>query len=218
MSDKSNAAGGGIGFFGLLTIVFITLKLLGKITWSWLWVVSPLWLPIILVVVVLVLFVLISEAAKKHLIRVATSDALEQIIILGGGAIRISARELRLEVQEMNKKMRNKYIKRNNINENRLESHLPPEVIRMMEKIRRNSENLKGTDMEVYVRQNSSKTYDLKAVYEAVPSEDFATIVNLNKKAVESYIDINPAVKERVLETATTNYTSPFLAYRKLKK
>ncbi|WP_202844765.1 hypothetical protein [Luteimonas saliphila] len=35
---------GGIGFVGLLTIVFITLKLTGVISWSWLWVLSPLWI------------------------------------------------------------------------------------------------------------------------------------------------------------------------------
>ncbi len=34
---------GGIGFLGLLTIVFIVLKLTGYINWSWLWVLSPLW-------------------------------------------------------------------------------------------------------------------------------------------------------------------------------
>lgn len=32
-----------IGFFGLLTIIFIVLKLTGVIAWSWLWVLSPLW-------------------------------------------------------------------------------------------------------------------------------------------------------------------------------
>ncbi|MBR2824005.1 MAG: TetM/TetW/TetO/TetS family tetracycline resistance ribosomal protection protein [Clostridia bacterium] len=37
---------------------------------------------------------------KESLIRVATSDALEQIIILGGGAIRVSAREFRSEVEQ----------------------------------------------------------------------------------------------------------------------
>ena len=38
MNDKaSNTTGGGIGFVGLLTIVFITLKLLGVITWSRVW-------------------------------------------------------------------------------------------------------------------------------------------------------------------------------------
>ncbi|MFA6134006.1 MAG: hypothetical protein WC869_08340 [Phycisphaerae bacterium] len=38
------ASGGGIGFVGLLTIVFIVLKLVGAIGWSWWWVLSPLWI------------------------------------------------------------------------------------------------------------------------------------------------------------------------------
>jgi len=37
---------GGIGFAGLLTILFIALKLTGYISWSWLWVLSPLWISI----------------------------------------------------------------------------------------------------------------------------------------------------------------------------
>jgi hypothetical protein len=41
MSGTSSSSSGGIGFAGLLTIVFITLKLLGKIDWSWWWVWSP---------------------------------------------------------------------------------------------------------------------------------------------------------------------------------
>jgi hypothetical protein len=41
---KSNSSSSGIGFVSLLTIVFITLKLIGKITWSWLWVLSPMWI------------------------------------------------------------------------------------------------------------------------------------------------------------------------------
>ena len=34
-----------VSFLGLLTIVFIALKLSGHIAWSWWWVLSPLWLP-----------------------------------------------------------------------------------------------------------------------------------------------------------------------------
>lgn len=51
MNEKNNgggAAGGGIGFCGALTIVFIVLKLLGKISWSWVWVLSPLWISFII--------------------------------------------------------------------------------------------------------------------------------------------------------------------------
>lgn len=88
----------------------------------------------------------------------------------------------------------------------------------MMEKIKRQSENLKGANKEIYVRQNSSTTYDLKTVYETVPEDDFPDLVNLNKKAINTYIGLNPAVKDQIAETATTNYTTPFLASRKKKK
>jgi hypothetical protein len=46
MSDNKQVQTGGINFFGLLTIVFITLKLIGYIAWSWWWVLSPLWMPL----------------------------------------------------------------------------------------------------------------------------------------------------------------------------
>lgn len=39
-----------IGFTGLLTIVFLTLKLTNTIAWSWWWVFSPLWIPLALAV------------------------------------------------------------------------------------------------------------------------------------------------------------------------
>lgn len=35
----------GPGFFTLLSILFIGLKLTGFIDWPWLWVLSPLWIP-----------------------------------------------------------------------------------------------------------------------------------------------------------------------------
>lgn len=44
----------GPGFLGFLTLLFIALKLTGAITWPWLWVLSPLWLPIALLVLVCV--------------------------------------------------------------------------------------------------------------------------------------------------------------------
>lgn len=46
-SGQSQNQSGGIGFVGLLTIVFITLKLLDKIDWSWWWVLSPIWISIL---------------------------------------------------------------------------------------------------------------------------------------------------------------------------
>lgn len=42
---NNNSGSCGIGFFGVLAIVFIVLKLLGIVTFSWLWVLAPLWIP-----------------------------------------------------------------------------------------------------------------------------------------------------------------------------
>ena len=52
-------SGGGIGFVGALTILFIALKLCDKIDWSWFWVLSPIWISIGVVVLVL-LIILVS--------------------------------------------------------------------------------------------------------------------------------------------------------------
>ena len=47
-----NNNSGGIGFCGLLTILFIYLKLTGSILWSWSWVLRPLWIPFAMFAVV----------------------------------------------------------------------------------------------------------------------------------------------------------------------
>ena len=44
MSNSSSSSSGGIGFAGLLTVLFIRLKLTGYIDWSWWWVLCPLWI------------------------------------------------------------------------------------------------------------------------------------------------------------------------------
>lgn len=50
--NNSTTSSGGIGFFGLLTIAFIVLKLLKVINWSWIWVLSPLWIGFLLYLIV----------------------------------------------------------------------------------------------------------------------------------------------------------------------
>lgn len=64
MSDKTSSSSDGIGFAGLLAIVFITLKLLGKIDWSWWWVLSPLWGSVLLGVVILVIVFAVAAIAN----------------------------------------------------------------------------------------------------------------------------------------------------------
>ena len=58
MSENNSSS--GIGFGGLLTIVFIILKLVGTITWPWIWVLSPLWISAVLVILVLVILLMMS--------------------------------------------------------------------------------------------------------------------------------------------------------------
>jgi len=54
MSASTN--GGGTGFTGLLTLIFVTLKLIGKIDWSWWWVLSPILIVIALLVILCLLW------------------------------------------------------------------------------------------------------------------------------------------------------------------
>jgi len=58
---------GGIGFCGLLFIVFLVLKLTEVIAWSWWWITAPLWMPITIVLVVLLFIaaVTITHAIKN---------------------------------------------------------------------------------------------------------------------------------------------------------
>jgi len=54
----------GGGFLNLLTLAFIVLKLTHYIDWSWWWVLAPLWIPIALVIVLLVLLGMVSAFVR----------------------------------------------------------------------------------------------------------------------------------------------------------
>lgn len=62
-NSSASASSSGIGFCGLLTIVFIVLKLIGKIAWPWIWVLAPLWISfaIWLIVVVVAFLILLIK-------------------------------------------------------------------------------------------------------------------------------------------------------------
>lgn len=61
MKEKQTTVNGGIGFTGLLTIAFIVLKLLGIITWSWVWVFAPIWIDAILVIILLAVLLIVNR-------------------------------------------------------------------------------------------------------------------------------------------------------------
>lgn len=65
MSSKSSSTtiSSGMGFSGWLTILFIGLKLTGHITWPWVWVLSPLWISILIALFILAIVVVIAIVA-----------------------------------------------------------------------------------------------------------------------------------------------------------
>jgi len=79
MSD-SKSTSGGIGFTSLLAIVFITLKLTNVIDWSWWWVLSPLWIPaVILAIAFIIVFAVISLKREKKKPEVpSVTEALDK--------------------------------------------------------------------------------------------------------------------------------------------
>ncbi len=58
MADNSSSSG-GVGFFGLMFLILMTLKLTNYIDWSWWWVTAPLWggFALIFLIVLIVVFV-----------------------------------------------------------------------------------------------------------------------------------------------------------------
>jgi multidrug efflux pump subunit AcrB len=80
--SNNNSSSGGIGFCGLLAIVFITLRLCNMIEWSWWWVLCPLWAPFSVFLIVfggLYLFAFIkvgffSTSKQKEQMKRITED------------------------------------------------------------------------------------------------------------------------------------------------
>ena len=62
---SENKSSGGIGFFGFMFLIFMTLKLTGYIDWSWWWVTSPLWIPLATLVAVLLVVGIVGQVLKK---------------------------------------------------------------------------------------------------------------------------------------------------------
>lgn len=56
---KNNTKSYSFPFFSILGLIFITLKLMGELTWSWWWVLSPFWGPIAFVLVIMLVVLLL---------------------------------------------------------------------------------------------------------------------------------------------------------------
>ena len=65
MSNSSSSSSGGIGFTGLLTVLFVGLKLTNVITWSWWWVLSPIWISFLLLIIILSIAAIFIAVMEK---------------------------------------------------------------------------------------------------------------------------------------------------------
>lgn len=61
----TSTTGNGIGFLGALTTLFIGLKLTGYIAWSWFWILSPMIIPIGLIIIITIAVIIIAGLKLK---------------------------------------------------------------------------------------------------------------------------------------------------------
>ena len=61
MKEKKEVKTVGIGFAEALTLLLIGLKLGKVISWSWLWVLSPLWISFALLLVIAIIIVILTD-------------------------------------------------------------------------------------------------------------------------------------------------------------
>jgi len=64
MASSSSSSSGGIGFTGLLTILFVGLKLTNIIAWPWIWVLSPIWISFLILIPILIIAALVVALTK----------------------------------------------------------------------------------------------------------------------------------------------------------
>jgi hypothetical protein len=65
MSNNTKNVSVNFPLFGILGLIFITLKLTGHITWSWLWVLSPFWIPLGLALLIFLIVFLFAFFENK---------------------------------------------------------------------------------------------------------------------------------------------------------
>ena len=86
----------------------------------------------------------VHEIGKQYQVTVATSDATEQVIIMGQGARRLSARDLEEEVRAAAQELRRDHMSPRSSDKNYLLDHLPRELAEMMEDVRLGRKSLDG--------------------------------------------------------------------------
>lgn len=61
MMDNNSNSKTGIGFTGMLQLLFIALKLVGVIDWSWIWVLSPIWITGIVIIIAVIVLIICAK-------------------------------------------------------------------------------------------------------------------------------------------------------------
>lgn len=85
----------------------------------------------------------VHEIGRKYHVTVATSDNVEQVVTLGQGGKLLSARELRTEVEEVQRQVREEYLNRPQKGKNYLFDYLDEEISGQMEEVRLGKKELK---------------------------------------------------------------------------
>ena len=97
-NNDGGTKSGGIGFCGLLTIAFIILKLCNVINWSWLWVLSPIWIPILFVIIITIIACIHHHGTRWcYILKTGRWNHIDQCgAVLFNFRIRLISREPRV--------------------------------------------------------------------------------------------------------------------------
>ena len=63
---KRNDNAYAMGFADVLLIVFVVLKLVGVIDWSWVWVLAPFWIPTLIIIFLIIAIKIITLVERKR--------------------------------------------------------------------------------------------------------------------------------------------------------
>ena len=65
MKNK-NVRNSGMGFISVLTLIFIVLKLTNNISWSWIWVLSPIWITAVLLIIIFAVIMIGGRSEERR--------------------------------------------------------------------------------------------------------------------------------------------------------
>ncbi len=65
-NNSGNVVSGGLGLATVLTLIFVVLKLTKVISWSWWWVLAPLWIDLIIAVLVFVFWIILAVILERR--------------------------------------------------------------------------------------------------------------------------------------------------------